>query len=191
MMGNGFTKFVQIVMGILFCLLVQQNIHAQTLYTWQDAAGTIHISKQKPPANQPLTDRRHYSARVSPPPHIETSPSAETGADTLLTAIRRAKLARKQAEDARRIAEDAIQEANQVKKETDAFLEPWRDKTRIRKHMELQIESRIKKANQTIAKAEHLIDIADQAEQKAQAAENEARRIQDRFVETYREISTN
>ncbi len=184
-------KYGQILMGTLFCLLVQQNIHAQTLYTWKDATGTIHISKHKPPADQPLTDQRHYTTRLASKPEIKTSAPAETGADTVLTAARQAKLAREQAERARRIAEEAIQEATQVRTETDAFLEPWRNKTRIRKNMQLQIESRIQKANQSIAKAGYLIDAANEAEQIAQAAENEARKTQDHFFKAYRDIITN
>ncbi|MBW2513054.1 MAG: DUF4124 domain-containing protein [Deltaproteobacteria bacterium] len=178
-------------MGTLFCLLVQQNIHAQTLYTWKDAAGTIHISKQKPPADQPLTDRIRYAARRSSQPKIETASPAAAEADAVLAATRQAKLTREQAEKARRMAEDAIQEAHQVKRETDAFLEPWRSRKRVSNPILLQIESRIQNANQAIAKAEHLIESANQAEQEAQAAENNARRIQKQFVEAYTKIITN
>ncbi|RLB99470.1 MAG: hypothetical protein DRH90_20455 [Deltaproteobacteria bacterium] len=184
-------KYAQILIGILFCLLVQQDIYAQTLYTWKDTTGTIHISQQKPSANQPLIDRRHYAVRLASKPAIETSSSADIGEDAVLTATRQAKLARKHAETSRRMAEDAILEANQVKNETDVFLEPWRNKKQVRKNILLQIESRIQKANQLIAKAEHLIDSANEAEQKAQAAEKEARRTQDKFFEAYREIITN
>ncbi len=178
-------------MGILFCLLVQQNIHAQTIYTWKDAMGTIHISQQKPPADQEGTDRLRYAARSSSKPETEMTAPANVAADTLLTATRQAKLAREEADTARRKAEDAIQEANQVKEETDEFLEPWRNKKRIRKNMQNQIESRIQKANQIIAEAEHLIDSANKAEQTAQAAEKEARRTQDQFFKAYREIIAN
>jgi len=178
-------------MGTLFCILVQQNIHAQSLYTWKDTTGTIHISKQKPPAHQPLADQMRYTARLSPQPNIETPMPAEIEADTVLTATRQAKLARKQAENARKIAEDAIQEADQVKKETDALVEPWRNKRRVTKSRLRQLESRIQKANQLIAKAEHLIDSSNKVEQKAQAAEEEARRIQDNFFKSYREIISN
>ena len=184
-------NYGQILMGTLFCLLVQQNIHAQTLYTWKDATGTIHISQRKPSAGQPLTDQLNYTARLSSEPEIKMSTPADMEADTVLTAARQAKLAREHADNARHIAENAIQEANQVKKETEAFLEPWRDKKRIRKNIQLQIESRIQKANQTIAKAENLIDSANEAEQKAQAAEKEAQRTQDQFFEAYREIIAN
>jgi hypothetical protein len=185
MMDHRFMRYAQLLIGILFCLHVQQDIHAQTLYTWKDTAGTIHITRQKPPEGQPLTDRLHYTARLSSKPKIETSSSADMGDDTVLKAARQANLARKHAEDARHIAEDAIQEANRVKKETEIFLEPWRGKKRIRKNMQLQIESRLQKANQLIAKAEQLIDSANGAEQKAQAAEKEARRIQDQFFKAY------
>ena len=191
MMDHCFMKYAQILIGTLFCLLVQQDIYAQTLYTWKDTTGTIHISQQKPPADQPLTDQRHYTARLASKPAIETSSSADIGEDAVLTATRQAKLARKQAENARRTAEDAIQEANQVKKETDAFIEPWRDKKRVTKSRLRQLESRVQKSNQLIAKAEHLIDSANEAEQKAQTAEKEARRTQDKFFEAYREIIIN
>ena len=190
-MDHYFMKYGQILMGTLFCLLVQQNIHAQTIYTWKDATGTIHISQRKPSAGQPLTDQLRYTARLASKPEIEMSTPAAMGADSVLTAARQAKLARKCAENSRHMAEDAIQEANQIKKETDVFLEPWRSKKRIRKNMQLQIESRIQQANHTIAKAEHLIDSANEAEQKAQAAEKEARKIQDQFFQAYREIVAN
>jgi len=145
-------RYTQILIGTLFCLLVQQHIYAQTLYTWKDASGTN---------------------------------------DAVLKAIRQAKQARKQAQESRRVAEDAIKEANQIKNETESFLEPWRGKKRIRKAMQLQIESRIEKANQVIANAEHLIDSANAAEKKAQAAEKKAQKTQDQFFEVYKKIISN
>lgn len=184
-------RFTQILIGILFCLLVQQNIQAQTLYTWQDATGTIHISQRQPPADQPLTDQLRYRARLSSKAKIDAPSSGEMGDSAVLTAARQAKLARKSAQDARLVAEQAIQEAHQVKKETEVFLEPWRGKKRIRKNMQLQIESRIRKTNQIIAHAEGLILSANEAEQKAQAAEKNAQRTQDQFFKAYRVIVSN
>jgi len=184
-------RFAQILIGTLFCLLVQQDIFAQTLYTWKDASGTIHITRKKPPAGQPLTDQLRYTTRLSPKTQNHEASTKDMGNDTVLAAIRQAKQARKRAQESRRVAEDAIKEANQLKNETEAFLEPWRGKKRIRKTMQLQIESRIKKANQMIANAEHLIDSANQAEKKAQAAEKKAQKTQDQFFEVYKEIISN
>ena len=184
-------RYVQLLMGTLFCLLFQHNIHAQTLYTWTDATGTIHISQKKPPTGQTLTSQLKYTAKLSPRPEIEKPSSRELGNDKVLALARQAKLERKAAEEARRRAEDAIREANQIKQETETFLAPWRDKKRIRKDMQLQIESRIQKANQVIAKAETLIDAAKKAEEKAQVAEIEAQKTRDQFFEAYRVIVSN
>jgi len=184
-------RYIQILIGTLFCLLVQQDIFAQTLYTWKDASGTIHIAQQKPPAGQPLTYQLHYTARLSLKTQRQEPSPNDMGNDAVLRTIQQAKQARKQAQESRRVAEDAIKEANQTKNETEAFLEPWRGKKRIRKTMQLQIESRIEKANQMIANAEHLIASANEAEIKAQAAEKKAQKTQDQFFEVYKEIISN
>jgi len=180
-----------ILIGILFCLLVQQDIGAETLYTWIAPEGTIHITQQKPPPGKPVKDQLRYTARISPRQQIETPAQSQKEDTALLEAIRQAKQAREQADTARHIAENAIQEANQLKNETEAFLEPWRGKKRIRKAMQLQIQERIQYANQVIANAEQLIATANDAEQKAQAAENNARKIQDQFFEAYKLIVSN
>jgi len=179
-----------ISIGILFCFLFQQDIVADTLYTWIAPGGTIHISKSKPPENVTLKEQQRYPINISalqtPKPEI---PSPEfIGDDKILAATQQAKQARQQAQAARRVAELAIQKANSLKQETEAFLEPWRKKKRIRKPMQLQIESRIQKTNQVIAKADRLIAEANLAEQSAQAAESNARNIQAQFLEAYRTI---
>jgi len=183
-------RYKTIIIGILFCLLFQQDISAETLYTWIAPEGTIHISKQKPPENNPLTDQMGYTARISPQPKTQakTSVYTDTGDAAVLAATRQAKQARKQAQEARHSAEKAIETANQIKKETEAFLKPWRNKKRIRKPMQVQIENRIQQVNQVIADAERLIASANLAEKRAQSAEKKARRIQDQFFEAYRLI---
>ena len=82
----------------------------------------------------------------------------------------------------------AIGKANRLKQQTETFLEPWREKKRIRKPMQLQIESRIQKTNQVIADADRLIAEANDAEQRAQSAELKARHIQAQFLEAYQTI---
>ena len=191
LMDHRFMRYIQILIGTLFCLLVQQDIYAQTLYTWKDASGTIHITRKKPPASQPLTDQLRYTARLSPKTQTQEPSPNDMGNDAVIAAIRQAKQARKLAQESRHMAENAIKKANQTKNETEAFLEPWRGKKRIRKTMQLEIESRIEKANLMIASAEQLIDSANEAEKKAQAAEKKAKKTQDQFFEVYKEVTSN
>ncbi len=183
-------RYGNICIGILFCLLFQQDIVADTLYTWVAPEGTIHISKSKPPDNVTLKEKLAYPTKLSA---LQTPKSAipgpeVMGADKVLAATQQAKQARQQALAARRVAELAIENANRLKQETEAFLKPWRAKKRIRKPMQLQIESRIQKTNQVIAEADQLIAEANDAEQRAQSAELKARDIQAQFLETYRTI---
>lgn len=179
-----------ICIGILFCLLFQQDIVADTLYTWITPEGTIHISRTKPPKHVTLKEGLQYptqkSALAAPAP--EMSAPETMGEDMVLAATQQAKEARQQAQAVRRLAEIAIDKANRVKQETETFLEPWRNKRRIRRPMQLQIESRIQNTNQVIAEAQRLIAEANEAEQKAQLAELKARNIQAQFLEAYRTI---
>ena len=135
-----------------------------------------------------MTAPLRYTARLSSKPPISTPTTVDIGDDAVLASARQAKLTRKHAQGARLKAEDAIQEANQLKTDTERFLEPWRGKKRIRKDMQLQIEGRIQRANQMIAKAEQLIDAANTAEKQARLAEEKAQKTQDQFFEAYRGI---
>ena len=183
-------RHTTICIGILFCLLFQQDIVADTLYTWIAPEGTIHISTTRPPENVTMKERLRYPANK---PAFQTPatemPAPETiGDDMVLATTQQARQARQKAQAARHAAEIAIDKANRVKQETEIFLEPWRNKKRIRRPMQLQIESRIQNTNQVIAAAQRLITEANDAEQKAQLAELRARNIQAQFLEAYREI---
>ena len=188
--GHCKMRYATISIGILFCLLFQQDIVAETLYTWIAPEGTIHISKTKPPNKVTLKEQLRYptnkSAFQTP---VKEMPAPEAiGDDMVLAATQKAKQARQQAQAARHMAESAIEKANRVKHETETFLKPWRNKRRIRKPMQLQIESRIQNTNQVIAQAERLIAEANEAEQRAQSAELKARNTQTQFLEAYRTI---
>ena len=183
-------RYGTMCIGILFCLLFQQDIAADTFYTWIAPEGTIHISKTKPPKNVRLKEQLRYPSNRSAfqSPKTEMSNPEVIGDDTVLAVTQKAKQARQEAQIARRVAEAAIEKANRLKQETETYLEPWRKKRRIRRPMQLQIESRIQTTNQVIAEAERLIAEANSAEQRAQSAELKARNIQAQFLEAYRSI---
>ncbi len=183
-------RFRTICIGILFFLLFQQDIVADTLYTWIAPEGTIHISNTRPPRNVTLKEKLQYPTNKSSmqtPATVMSAPET-IGDDMVLAATQKAKQARQHAKAARIVAEKAIDKANRIKQETETFLEPWRNKKRIRRPMQLQIESRIQKTNQVIAEADRLIAEANEAEQRAQSAELKARTIQAQFLEAYRTI---
>ena len=175
-------------------LLVFTSFHgfADTLYTWTDADGVIHISESKPPANARQTSFLAYIPSKLPDTKDSAASSAEQHSESLwLSALEQARRERKNAENARKSAEDAIRTANLMKKETDEFLASWKNKNRIKRDVLRQIEQRIQQTNKTIERAEALIRLANEAEQTARQAEMEARRVEQELFAQYKKIMSN
>ena len=178
--------------GVFFILLSAQPVYADAVYTWKDEAGTLHLSKKKPPQEARQTHRLNYgttSAPDSAPPAMP--PEGKPDDSTWLKKAARAKLERNNADTARQMAEEAIEAANRLKKETDAFLEPWRNKRRIKQPVLQQIDDRIRAANAAIERAETLVKRYNEAEQTARQAEREAQKAQQALFEQYKQIMSN
>ena len=181
-----------IKLGLCFIVFISSHAYAGAVYTWTDPAGIIHISESMPPENARQSSRLAYTPnRPSDMKDTAASPTEKHKESLWLNALAQAKRERKNADTARKIAEDAILAANRLKKETDEFLEPWRNKNRVKRETLRQIEHRIQATNKTIEQAEALIQSADKAEQTARHAELEAKRIEQELFEQYRQIMSN
>lgn len=185
----GFMMGQALKVGICIVLLAWSYGYAEVVYTWTDSSGTIHLSNSRPPENVRQSIRLSYSPSK---PEIQkdgvTGPAAAETESSWFSALEEAKRQRRQAQQARETAEIAIQEANRLKQETDEFLKPWRNKSRIKRPMLQQIDRRVQTANQAIEHAQALIQKANEAEQHARYAEVEAQRVQQALFETYRQI---
>lgn len=181
-------KIIAILFMFCSILCYAFHINAEEVYTWTDEVGTIHISPKTPPKNVPKKEKLVYYSHFRPSPEVENNHPVAFDDSPLFEAVRKAKEERKKAAQARRIAVDAIEKANQMKKETDEFLQPWRNKTRIRSSMLLKIENRIQATNQVIEVAQKHIRAANEAEINAQRAEAEAVEIEKQFFDQYQSI---
>jgi hypothetical protein len=178
--------------GLCFIVFTSSHAFADAVYTWTDASGIIHISESKPPENVSQSNRFTYTSnRTSDMKDTAALPTEKHKDSLWLNALEQAKHERKNAEKAREMAEDAIRAANLLKKETDEFLEPWRNKKRIKREILLQIDHRIQTANESIDQAEALIQKANKAEQTARNAELEAKRVEQELFEKYQQIMSN
>ena len=178
--------------GLCFMVLTVAYVYAEAVYTWTDETGIIHISKNRPPENARQSDQIAYTP--NPPAEgkdIQTSQMEKHKESIWLNALQLAKQERKNADAAREIAENAIQAANRLKRETDEYLKPWRNRNRIKRDMLSQIDRRIQTTNELIDRAEALIQKANEAEQTARSAELEANRIQQELFEQYNKIMSN
>ena len=184
------TRFIKF--GLCLIVFTSSHAFADAVYTWTDASGIIHISESKPPENVRQPRRFTYTSnRPSDMEDAEVSPTEKHKESLWLNALEQAKRERKNAQKARQVAENAIQAANLLKKETDEFLKPWRNKKRIKREMLLQIDHRIQRSNESIDQAEVLIQKANDAEQTARNAELEAKRVEQELFEKYKQIMSN
>ena len=141
--------FRVIQLGLCFVVLASAQIFAETVYTWTDANGIIHVSKNKPPEDARQPNRVAYTPTQRTEKKEPPFPQADKDRESLwLKALQQAKLERENADTARQKAEKAIQAANRLKQETEDFLEPWRNRKRIKRDMLSQIDRRIQTTNE-------------------------------------------
>jgi len=93
-------------------------------------------------------------------------------------ARKKARRARREADEAKKTMEAAIEEANRMKAETDEYIRQWGIQARHRKSIKAKIDRKKDTTNQAVAESERLIKIATEAEAKAQAAEKEHNDLQ-------------
>jgi uncharacterized coiled-coil DUF342 family protein len=148
---------------------------AKTLYTWTDKDGVVHITATKPPAGAQQTDKITYK----PKPKHETSEIEKQKINQQRAwvleqdARRKAQRLRREADNAKKAMDEAIEEANQMRAETDEYVRQWGGWKRDRKSIHAKIDRKKKATNQAVAESERLIEIATKAEAKARAAEKE------------------
>lgn len=148
---------------------------AKTLYTWTDKEGVVHITETKPPAGAQQTDKTTYKAKPkNETSEINQSKATEHKAWMLESDARnKAKRARREADKAKKEMDAAIEEANQMKADTDEYIRQWGYQSRHRKSIKAKIMRKKEATNQAVAESERLITMATEAEAKAQAAEKE------------------
>jgi hypothetical protein len=163
-----------------FLLCVSQILSAETLFTWTDEDGVVHISNRKPPGNIQIEDELQYEEQPGKTPaEIEENEKQRQTDRKLAEAFDRVETEKRKAKNARQRAEEAIKKANQIKKETDEYVQKVKFKARKRKSLRIKMKRRLKEANRVIAEAEKLKQLAVNAEKSAEEAEMEAKKLEE------------
>ena len=164
----------------LFLLCGSHILSAQTLFTWTDEAGVVHITENKPPEGIQIEEKLHYKKQPSKGP-LEIEENRKKGQTNLekFEAIERVEIERRKANEAKQKAEDAFKKANQIKKETDEYIKKVKYKSRKTKSLRVKMKRRMEEANKAIAEAEKLKQLAIKAEQKSKNAESEAIKLEE------------
>ena len=164
----------------LFFLCGSHILSAQTLFTWTDEAGVVHITENKPPEGIQIEEKLHYQKQPSKRP-LEIEENRKKGQTDLekSEAIERAEIERRKANEAKQKAEEAFKKANQIKKETDEYIKKVKYKSRNTKSLRVKMKRRMEEANKAIAEAEKLKQLAIKADKKAKDAESEVKKLEE------------
>ena len=164
----------------LFLLCGSHTLSAQTLFTWTDEAGVVHISDSKPPEGTQIEEEIHYQKQ--PPKNLLEIEENRKKRQTDLKkseAIERVGIEKRRAKNAKQKAVEAFKKANQIKKETDEFVQKVKYKSRKSKSLRVKMKRRMEEANKAIAEAEQLKQLAIKAEKRAKDAESEAKKLEE------------
>ncbi len=150
----------------------------ESIYTWTDKNGVIHMTNKQPPKGVTVEQRIDYLPETTEPIRIEQDkPPTEASEQDLNEAQAKAAQERQKAEGARRRAQAAIAIANQREKEAIAYYEKVKNKSLKRKSLRIKIERQFQEVTPLKAEAERLNRLADEAEERARVAEEAVQKL--------------
>ena len=166
-----------LVVALLFFLNGAAS-STESIYTWTDKNGAIHMTNKQPPKGVTVEERIDYlpeqTDRTSS--NLDNRPTEVTEQE-LDEAQAKAAQERQKAETARRRAQEAVDKARQREKEAVAYYEKTRNKSLKRKSLRIKIENQFQEVTPLKAEAERLNRLADEAEQRAKVAEEEVQKL--------------
>ncbi len=174
-MKTGITLFFA-----LFFLCGTNILSAQTLFTWTDEAGVVHIADSKPPKGTQAEEKLYYQKQPSKSPAAIEENRKKGRIDLEKSrAIEKAEIEKVKAKKAKQKSAEAFKKANQIKKETDEYIQKVKYKSRTTKSLRVKMKRRMEVANKAIAEAEQLKQLAIKAEKKAKDAEAEVKKLEE------------
>jgi hypothetical protein len=168
--------------GFVLVLIVLANseLSADTVYTWTDKEGNIHITAEPPPQNARVKDVLQYEPRP-----VQNTPDAEPerDADTETTAEKPVPeyvtQARDSAEKARKEAEIAKAKAEELTKAAEKYIETHNRNEYMRRAHQYQMRKAAEEAKAAQEQARIAEEKAIEAEKKAKFVEERARELND------------
>jgi len=163
---------------ILLFFICGSALGTESIYTWTDNNGVIHMTNRQPPKNVTVQDQIEYQPEALGPTSIEQDyPRTNLDERSLKKVQEKAVQERQKAQAARRKAQKAIGQAERQVKEATAYYEKVKNKSLKRKSLRIKIEKQYEAAENAKLKAEQLNLQAIEAERQARMAEEAAQKL--------------
>ena len=164
--------------AILLCFICGTALGTESIYTWTDKNGVIHMTNKQPPKGVKIEDQIDYTPQPdASKPVRQGGLRAEEGSGDLGRAQAIAAQERQKAKAARREAQAAIEKAEQQVKDATAYYEKVKNKALKRKSLRIKIERQFEAADNAKLRAEQMNLLAIEAERRANDAEAEVQRL--------------
>jgi hypothetical protein len=173
-------RYLSIGFVLVLIVLANSELSADTVYTWTDKDGKMHITAEPPPQNARVKDVIEYEPR---PDKTVTDTEQRRNSDTEAAPgvqesddVRRA---RARAEKARQEAETAKARAEEATRSAEKYIETHNRNEYMRRAYKYQMRKAAEEAKTAQEQARIAEENAIEAEKKAKFVEERARELDD------------
>ena len=169
----------KISVGLLLTVLAALSLNAQTIYTWTDENGVVHLADQPPPETDRVPDVEAIKYEEKTPQEIEAIQHKKESLRRKLDKedqIEKARRAEIQAKEAEKRAQAALQQAQEEYEYNNAYIRRLTFTTNKRQQLRKRVDRLKAETEASQAKAEAAVEQAEEAARKARLAAEEAQK---------------
>jgi hypothetical protein len=170
-------KIFTISVGLLLSLSAALSLSAQTIYTWTDGNGIVHIADQPPPKTDRLEDVEVIKYEEKTPQEMEAIQHKKESLRRQLDReeqIEKARRAEIQAKEAEKRAQEALQQAQEEYEYNTEYIRRLTFTTNKRRQLRKWVDRQKAETEASQAKAKAAVEQAEEAVRKARIAAEEA-----------------
>ena len=155
---------------LIFCIFAASMTGAQTLYTWTDENGNLHITEKPPPKTAKIEEKVNYKER-SPEEEAARQRRSEAFRQRLEQDKQRVenRVARSKASDAEKDAQKMKEQALEESEKNKAYVDKLSNRQWKRKKFRKRIERLKRESKESLAEAEAAVKQAEEAKANAEA----------------------
>jgi hypothetical protein len=172
---------IKLIVFLGALILISQSasgLWADSIYTWTDKNGAVHITETPPPPGAAVEDALSNPPE-SPAPVEPSQPPQSIGDWEVEQAEQQARQAQEQLEAARQKAAEAEQEAQQTIRQSEEVIDTHDNNQYERRVFKYELKQAADAAQAAEAKAREAAAQVKQAEQNAAAAEQQVQDAQE------------
>jgi hypothetical protein len=170
-------KLIVFLGALILIFQSASGLWADSIYTWTDKNGAVHITETPPPPGAAVEDALSNPPESTNP--VQPSPPQSIGSWEVEQAEQQARQAQEQLEAARQKAAEAEQEAQQTIRQSEEYIDTHDNNQYERRVFKYELKQAADAAQAAEAKAREAAAQVKQAEQNAADAQQQVQGAQE------------